>query len=224
MLSRRKLLGFGGAASALTLLNTCVGPFGKIPKHEPTPLEQLVRETTEHLARGEFSEAEKKLDRDYDYYADDAGYCAFRCIAQAGNKHYHKSNTSFRSLIDLFESNPEIVSTVRDRMRFVFPSEAYKETKKKLRKFAKITFPADLSDLWIVDGFLSMAEYKFDEAISAFKNVLPEYNHKLQTYKNIMDTLVAYSKRARDKIAEKGYQQIADFFQERLTQHLSAVK
>lgn len=224
MLSRRKVIGLGGAVAALTALNTCTGMFGDIPKHEPTPLEQLVRETTEHLSRGEFAEAEKKLDYDYDHYYDDAGYCAFRCIAQAGNRNYDKSNTSFRSLLNLFESSPEIVVTVRDRLRPIFPSEAYKETKNKLKRFAKLTFPVDLTDLWVVDGFLSLAEYKFDEAITAFKNVLPKYNNKLQKYKKAMDTLVAYSKRARDKIAEKGYRQVADFFQERLTQHLSVVK
>ena len=208
MVSRRNFMKAVGAAAGAAFLETCIGPAIDFSDPEPTELEKLVQNAIQQISREESKAAESDLERQYKWHKDDIGYCAVLGIAQAANGQYSKADTTFRALIDAFESKPETIITIRDRIRPLFGTEAYRNLRKELR-----TTAAFMSDLYAVDGFLSLSEYDFDNAPKAFVRVIPTYRDKISLYKTLMDRLAGHFHNARDTVARDGYQKMSLFFQ-----------
>lgn len=169
-------------------------------------------ESIKHVDRKEFADAESDLEKQYRWHQDDIGYCALLGIAQAANRQYAKADSTFRALIKAFESKPETIITIRDTLRPLFQTEAYKNLHKQLRNAAANPL-VDLSNLYVVDGFLSLAEYRFDNASEAFAQVARKYSYKFPQYKALMDQLAAHFNDEQNTVAHDGYRRMSRFFQ-----------
>jgi hypothetical protein len=140
-------------------------------------------------------------------YYDDAGYRALLGVAQICNNNQDAQDT-FRSLIAFFESGPETILTVRERLRPIFSLPAYHEKKQKLLGYACF-----LPDLYAVHGFLSLSERQYSHASKAFALVLPRYQHKKTLYNGLFDKLVTHAQKSHDAGAEAGYMEIKKMFE-----------
>ncbi len=216
MLTRRLFITGTSSAAALALLNTCTNSPSYISPHEPTDLEKLVKKSVELIAADKCKEAQDELAPEYENAKDDIGYCVLLSVAYAGSNNLSKSETLFRSAVNDFENSPETIITVRDRFRPLFGTESYNKTRERLRSLAPMTWPANLNDLWAVDGFLSLAEQKFDEAKQAFDRIIIKYAAKLPAYMTLMYKLAIDAKKRKDLIAEKGYKEMFDYFRNKL--------
>ena len=208
MVSRRNFMKAVGADAGAACLETCIGPAIDFSDPEPTDLEKLVSKALKNISDKKYAAAESDLEKQYKWHKDDIGYCAVLGIAQASNKQYSKADKTFCSLIDAFENKPETIITIRDRIRPLFETEAYPTLHRQLR-----TSAAFMSNLYVVDGFLSLAEYKFDNAIEAFAQIIPKYPEKISLYKTLMDRLAAHFHNSRNTVARDGYQKMSQFFQ-----------
>lgn len=217
MLTRRAFVFGTASVGTLALLNTCTNSSSYITPHEPTDLEKLVTKSVELLGAGKYKEAQDKLAPEYEYAKDDIGYCVLLSVAYAGNNNHGKAEEIFRSTINDFENGPETIITVRDRFRPIFGTDSYNKTRERLRSLAPMTFPVNLNDLWVVDGFLSLAEHKFGEAKQAFDRAIAKYHNKIPKYLGLMQKMVADSEKRKDLITKRGYQEMVIYFQRKLT-------
>jgi len=200
-LSRREFL-FGIAALA-----GCAG----MPEEDQLIFHDAVNRAIDDITREEYWSAQRILEQQGQLYKKDIGYATLLAIAQAGNNEINAAETNFRDLIKRFENHATVIFTVRDRLRPLFPTEAYAKLKKRLRAFAAMPLIGN-PDLYAVDGFLGLAEQDFKRAYESFQCVLPRYEHKREKYADLMESLRQYSENSEDLVSEAGYQMLRDLF------------
>lgn len=207
--SRRNFLRlmFGGAA-ALSL-EACIGPPIEWIDPTPPPLQILTDTAIAQFTARDYAGAEQTLMPARIAYDGDAGYIALLSVTLAANKHYDNGETYFRKLIDRFEKQPLIITTIRHRMSPLFGTNAYEALKPQLRFGARL-YP----NLYAVIGFLELAEERYATARQAFELLLPRYPLKKEKYKELFNQLVRYANAAEDTIAAEGYKQVGALFED----------
>lgn len=207
--TRRDVLKFFGWGGALVSLEACIGPPIEWLDPKPAPLQLLTNTAIDQFVHEDYHGAEKTLMPARVAYCSDVGYIALLAIALSANKHYSRAETYFRNVTDRFEKQPWVITTIRDRIRPLFGTNSYNGLKPKLKEAAQ-WFP----DLYVVIGFLELAEQNYDIARQAFSQVLPRHLEKKKKYAELFDQLARYAHEAEDTIAEGGYKRIRALFED----------
>lgn len=173
-----------------------------------------MNESTRCIAEGRHADALDWLEPHKSTYDQDIGYCTLRAIAQAGAHDLTASEKSFRELVKRFEEHPEVIFTVRDRLRHLFNSSEYCRMKQRLRSFAGFPLFGN-PDLYAVDGFLCLAEHNFEQARDSFGKILPKHQEKKAKYAAIMEYLRVCSRTMGDMISAQGYEHVKTLFEDK---------
>jgi len=181
---------------------------------ESKKLTELVNESTHCIAEGRHADALEWLEPHKDTYEQDIGYCTLLAIAQAGTRDLKKSDKSFRELVKRFEEHPEVIFTVRDRLRPLYGTPEYAKMKKQLRGFAAFPLFGN-PNLYAVDGFLCLAEHNFEQARDSFEKILADHQEKKAKYAKIMEYLRICSNTMGDMISAQGYEHVKTLFEDK---------
>lgn len=206
---RKKILEY--STYLLTLFSGCAF-FNPTPIIEPKPeqLEVIINKSLGHLSQEEYTDAKKMLDSYQAQYGRDVGYQALRAIINTATGNYGDAEKIFREeLLERFERTPEIIITVRDRLRQVFKMQIYDKFVRAMHKYQLL-----IPGLCGVEGLVSLAEQNFEQAAASFELALPYYTNKRVQYKELMNRLVFFAQHSGDMIYEAGFRQVAQVFDE----------
>ncbi len=217
--TRRDILKLFGMGGALVSLEACIGPPIEWLDPTPAPLQLIATTAIDQFLHEDYRGAEHTLMPARMMYDGDVGYIALLSIALSANRHYSHAEHFFRKLIDRFEKQPLVITTIRDRIRPLFGTKPYNELKPKLQLAARI-FP----DLYAVIGFLELAEQNYGVARQAFEQALPRHPEKKRHYDALFGQLARYAHEAQDTVAEDGYKHIQELFKDSPTTASTTIK